>query len=328
MKITSKKLKKIGYWIAGISLVILIGGSMFPVSITVSEAQLNDLAAKKLPMTINKDIKIPLTKKIIPVTAIIENAHIGLANNVGGVKTNGSLIYKDKTVRFTAYVDVAGNNLYYDNDKYAFFASPNHINVELNKEDMGKLLKPLEKEVKKTAKEVSTAVTEKPIKKEGFFSRMKNKFSKNKEEEKLATIEINSDSMSVNIKKGLFDKFAEAKAKAKAKTKEIADKVLQEDLVAYLEIKLKDVVEYSIKKGLKTYPVYKFKDKEIDNTAKLFLSGVSIDNGELVIEFSMVNILKMILTWIMIMLFIAAFLYLLTKGGLIEVVAFVALDGI
>ena len=328
MQITSSKLKKIGYWVAGISLVILIGGSMFPVSITVSETQLNDLAAKKLPMTINKDIKVPLSKKIIPVTAVIENARIGLANNVGGVKTNGILKYKDRSVRFTAYVDVAGNDLYYDNEKYAFFASPSHINVELNKEDMSKLLKPLEEKVKDTAKEISVAAKPETLIKEekkGFFSRMKSKFSK---EKKLATVEINSDGMSIDVKKGLFDKLSEIRAKAKTKTKAIADQVIQEDLIKYMEIKLKKVVEYSVKKGLKTYPVYKFKDKEIDNTAKLFLSGVSIDSGKLVIEFSMMNILELLIKWFLIMFFIFAFFYLLTRGGLIEVVAFAALDGL
>lgn len=328
MKIQSSTLKKTFYWAIGASLFILVVGSVFPISVSVSESQLNSLISKRMPMTIKKEIAVPLIKKTVPVTAIIESSHIKLSNNVGETKTTGSLLYKDKSIKFTAYVNASSGGLYYDNKKYAFFVKPKHINIELNKEDMKMLFKPIEAEVKGVAEKASVATT-KEVKEKGFWGKVKHRYKKTKnklleqeeKEKRLASLEITSEKVSLELNKGLLSKIGKLKSKAK----ESADKIIEEDLASYLDMKLKKVVEYSVLKGLETFPVYKFKDKDIDNTAKLFLRGVSISNGELVIEFSMLNILNVLINWVVFMVVFAGIIFLLINFNLIEIVGVITL---
>ena len=166
MKITTTKLKRVSLWIIGLSFFALLAGALFPVNISLSQDEVNTLIAKKIPFSIDKKIKIPLTLKKVLVHLDINEANITMSNGVAKVTSSGIVSYKNKSVRFYSYGNIVSSDLYYDSKKYAFYAHPNpeEIHVHLMQEDLDALF-------------LSSKKMNSPDSTKGFLSFIKSKSS-------------------------------------------------------------------------------------------------------------------------------------------------------
>lgn len=278
--ITLKKFRKISYITFGVIMTLIIAGTLFPVSVSLSEDTINSTIEKKLPLTINKEINNPITKGKETVVAKIQSNKLILEDIGMATTTSGVAIYKDKSVRFT--VDTHGSDLHYDSEKFAFFYKPKAIDVKLNQEDLDKIIKLKKiavKEVEQAFKDESSSESEP---KQSLFSKFKKKIKNYKSD----------DGAKVETKVGTFTMPQKVIDKYKNQAVDKYNNAVENGLKQQIEGFIISGVEWGTVKALQTTPVYKLKDKEVDNNVKLFLTGVKVSKGELSIQFSTANILK------------------------------------
>jgi len=264
--ITTKKLKKFSIVFAVIVFIILVVGSIVPVKISISEDIVNTQISRKLPKTIHKDIKL-IGDKSIPIDIRIDHAVVTMSDHSSQVYADGVVSSKDKLIRFSVLSNIPSQNIKYINSLHAFYASPSSVEVHLNKRDIDRVLSPVEEEIEKKVSFLEKNKKEK----DGFYKKIKNKikekFSKDKEE-KLAEASITEKGVQVTISNNLLEMM-------KKKTSDYLRKGLNSYNREYLEKKIEDTISYIVRKKLETMPVYKLKEKSIDNKIKVFLSNVN-----------------------------------------------------
>lgn len=246
MKISFKKFKVVLYSLFGIIVTVIIGGSIFPITVPLDEVMINERVGEKIPIETTKQFSVPLTKKTIDIDTVIDEAEVDIVSNVIYANANGMVSYGEYDVRFK--VEARGANIQYDKEKYAFYFKPDSIYVTLDDGDVAKLIETMGERIESIPEE-----------------------------------EV------INEKKSLLGRMI---SKAKDKTAEAVSNGKAKDFIVD---NLTSAANYTAVKALNAIPVYRLKDRDADNVAKVFLSGVDIEEGELKIRFSMVNILHSIL---------------------------------
>lgn len=259
--ITLKTFKRIAWSIFGTISLVIIALAIFPLSIKISDTTINEKISEKIPMTVHKDIEIPLIKKSIPIDIHLLSLDTKMMGDTLDAKSSGFIDYKGNKIEFSTQTVV--ESLEYRPKTGQFFIIPQSNYISINYNDVENFRTVLIKSGKEKSKN--------RILNKG--NTLLNKFHIKGNKEKVLNIANNITSKTIDG---------------------ISNKLTTEKIVLIFE----DKISAFIQNGMKKFPVYTLKDNDIGNSAKTFLMGIDIKDNHFIVKIGTANIMKIFIVFV------------------------------